>query len=182
MFTHRKYEYVIDRSVKYMIKNISYISFETRFLLLWSVPGKLHGSDGHSKRKCLQDRANFHRSRAWQIVLMLNTIMTSTHWSKCWCKGDAESWIIWDSQTEVLEGAVIPPQCWLIPQLPRAPSQTGRQLHLSLLRGLLLAGYPTSQTFCSGVSCVENVCIFSTDLGYIHQQNLVPFTNNFLKP
>ena len=30
------------------------------------VPGKCHGSSGHSKRNCLQDRANFHRSRAWR--------------------------------------------------------------------------------------------------------------------
>ena len=32
-----------------------------------------HGSDGHSKRKFLQDGVNFHRSRAWQIVLIFNT-------------------------------------------------------------------------------------------------------------
>ena len=39
-----------------------------------AVPGKFHGSGGHSKRNCLQDRANFHRSRAWQIVLIINTV------------------------------------------------------------------------------------------------------------
>ena len=33
-----------------------------------AVPGKFHGSGGHSKCNCLQDRANFHRSQAWQIV------------------------------------------------------------------------------------------------------------------
>ena len=30
-------------------------------------------SGWHSKRNCLQDRANFHRSRVWQIVLICNT-------------------------------------------------------------------------------------------------------------
>ena len=45
---------------------------------LWNPPSKavhgtLHGSDGHSKRNYLQDRANFHRSQAWQIVLIFNT-------------------------------------------------------------------------------------------------------------
>ena len=39
-----------------------------------AVPGKFHGSGGHSNRKCLQDRANFHRYGAWQIVLSFNTI------------------------------------------------------------------------------------------------------------
>ena len=32
---------------------------------------KYHGSGRHSIRKCLQDLANFHRSRAWQIVPFL---------------------------------------------------------------------------------------------------------------
>ena len=33
---------------------------------------KFHGSSGHSKCNCLQDQANFHRSRAWKIVLIFN--------------------------------------------------------------------------------------------------------------
>ena len=33
------------------------------------VSGKHQRSGGHRKRNCLQDRADFHRSRAWQIVL-----------------------------------------------------------------------------------------------------------------
>ena len=37
-----------------------------------AIPGKFHGSDGHSKHNYLQDLANFHRSRAWQIVLSFN--------------------------------------------------------------------------------------------------------------
>ena len=47
-----------------------------------AVPGKFHGSSGHSKRHCLQDRDNFHRSRAWQIVVSFNTaynIYTEAH-------------------------------------------------------------------------------------------------------
>ena len=38
-----------------------------------TVLGKFHGSGGHRKRNCLQDRANFHRSQAWKIVIILNT-------------------------------------------------------------------------------------------------------------
>ena len=46
-------------------------------LELWSplskaVPCKIHGSGGHSKHNW----ASFHRSRAWQIVLILNTFST----------------------------------------------------------------------------------------------------------
>ena len=35
-----------------------------------AVPGKFHGSGGHSKHKCLHA---FHGSQAWQIVLTLNS-------------------------------------------------------------------------------------------------------------
>ena len=38
-----------------------------------AVPGKFYGSGGQSKPNCLQDWANFHRSQAWQIVLIINT-------------------------------------------------------------------------------------------------------------
>ena len=39
-----------------------------------AVPGKFHGFGRLSKYNCLQqDRANFHRSLAWQIVLVFNT-------------------------------------------------------------------------------------------------------------
>ena len=41
-----------------------------------TVPGKIHGSGGHTKCNCLQDWVNFHRSRAWQIVLIFNTWIT----------------------------------------------------------------------------------------------------------
>ena len=37
-------------------------------------PGKFHGSGGHSKRSCLQDRINFHRSQTLQIVPIFNTV------------------------------------------------------------------------------------------------------------
>ena len=39
-----------------------------------AVPGKFHESGGDSKHKCLQDRANFHRPRSLQIVLMFFTL------------------------------------------------------------------------------------------------------------
>ena len=35
-----------------------------------AVPGKFHGAGEHSKYNCLQDQADFHRSRARQIVLI----------------------------------------------------------------------------------------------------------------
>ena len=38
-----------------------------------AVPCKFHGYVRHSKCNCLQGRANCHRSRAWQIVLIFNT-------------------------------------------------------------------------------------------------------------
>ena len=39
-----------------------------------AVPGAFYGSVGHIKRSCQQDWANFHRSRAWQIILIFNTV------------------------------------------------------------------------------------------------------------
>ena len=44
-----------------------------KFPLSKVVPAKFQGSGGHSKCNYSQDRANFHRSRAWQIVLNFNT-------------------------------------------------------------------------------------------------------------
>ena len=41
-------------------------------LLNPTVPDKLNGSGGQSKLNCLQNWANFHRSRAWQILLIFN--------------------------------------------------------------------------------------------------------------
>ena len=55
---------------------------ELRNPLSKRVPGKFHGSDGHSKWNCLQDRANFHRSRAMPIVLIFNTAV----WYVICCK------------------------------------------------------------------------------------------------
>ena len=40
-----------------------------------AVPGKFHGSGGHHKCNCFQDQTNFHRSRAWQIVLILTLVL-----------------------------------------------------------------------------------------------------------
>ena len=42
-----------------------------------AVPGKFHGSGGQSKCNCFQDKANFYRSWAWQIVLIFNTTFMS---------------------------------------------------------------------------------------------------------
>ena len=48
-----------------------------------AVPGKFHESVGHSKHttcsNCLEDWANFPRSRVWQIVLIL-TLRCSQHY------------------------------------------------------------------------------------------------------
>ena len=41
--------------------------------LIKAVPGKFHGSGGHSKCNRFHDRANFHRSWAWQIALISKT-------------------------------------------------------------------------------------------------------------
>ena len=54
-----------------------YIQWISKLPKLWNpqikaVPGKFHGSLRHSKCNCLQDRANFQRSQAWQIVLIFN--------------------------------------------------------------------------------------------------------------
>ena len=44
-------------------------------------PDKFHGSDEHSKHKCLQKQINFHKSCAWQFVLIFNTgIIYTCHW------------------------------------------------------------------------------------------------------
>ena len=43
------------------------------------MPGKLHGSDGDSKRNCLQDRATFYSCWTWKIVLIL-TLLTLLEW------------------------------------------------------------------------------------------------------
>ena len=40
-----------------------------------TIPGKFHGSGRHSKCNCLQDWADFHRSHAWQIVLIFSTAL-----------------------------------------------------------------------------------------------------------
>ena len=45
-------------------------------LLSKGVPGKFHGSGGHNKQNCLQDRADSHMSRAWQNILVFNTGVT----------------------------------------------------------------------------------------------------------
>ena len=43
-----------------------------------TVPGKFHRPGEHSRCNCLQDRAIFYRSRAWEIVLIFNTVYVYT--------------------------------------------------------------------------------------------------------
>ena len=40
-----------------------------------AVPVKCQGSGAYGKRNCLQDRANFRRSRVWQIALIFNIVL-----------------------------------------------------------------------------------------------------------
>ena len=46
-----------------------------------AVPGKFHGFGGDGKPNCLQDRANFQRSRAWQVIFFYTAtlFMISPH-------------------------------------------------------------------------------------------------------
>ena len=44
-----------------------------------AVPVKFQGSGGHNEVNCLQDRANFRKSRAWQIVSIFNTVCVSIY-------------------------------------------------------------------------------------------------------
>ena len=46
------------------------------------------GLGRHSKCNCLQDRANFHKSRAWQIVPILNTAHVNRQQTTTWTKAD----------------------------------------------------------------------------------------------
>ena len=46
-------------------------SFEINWVRQYLV--NFNGSSGHSKCKCLQDWANFHRFWTWQIVIIFNT-------------------------------------------------------------------------------------------------------------
>ena len=58
----------------HLLRTVWLNAFES-FRELWSslsnaVPGKFYGSDKYDKCKSLQDRANFHRYWAWQVVLI----------------------------------------------------------------------------------------------------------------
>ena len=54
------------------------ISSHTFFLALCTP--EFHGSGGHNKCKYLQDRASFHWSRAWQIVLIFKHQSFANSW------------------------------------------------------------------------------------------------------
>ena len=60
--------------IKYFLLSIFEARQDLWNALIKAVPSNVHGSGGHSKRKCLQDRANFRRSRPWQIVLIFNAL------------------------------------------------------------------------------------------------------------
>ena len=49
--------------------------------MLWNprseaAPGKFHRSTGHSECNRLKDEAKFHRSHAWEIIIIFNTVIT----------------------------------------------------------------------------------------------------------
>ena len=52
-----------------------------RALWKFGKSGKFHRSDGHCKHNGLEYWANFHRSRAWQIVLIFNTVVYYYNWN-----------------------------------------------------------------------------------------------------
>ena len=73
---HFRCLHVFYSKQNYIYKVVSYsVNFkaprELWYPLSKTIRGKFHGSAGGSIRNCLQVRANFHRSRAWQIVLIL---------------------------------------------------------------------------------------------------------------
>ena len=60
-------------AVSKLRKDIPTYNLLLNFMVISYVYRSFHESGGHSKRDYLQDRANFHRSRAWQIVIIVNT-------------------------------------------------------------------------------------------------------------
>ena len=57
-------------------------SFEIHWVRQYQV-NFMDRSGGHSKYKYLKDWVNFHRSHAWQIVLIFNTEFAHPHLSTC---------------------------------------------------------------------------------------------------
>ena len=62
-----------------------------------AVSDKFHRSGRYSKYNCLHDRSNFHKSRAWQIVLIFNN--NDNGLSPCWRQA-----IIWINAEILLIG------------------------------------------------------------------------------
>ena len=48
------------------------------------VSGNLNGSGRHNKCNCLQDQDNFHRSWAWQIILIFETALCNNNFYYNW--------------------------------------------------------------------------------------------------
>ena len=69
--------FILEKNNIYLV-----LIYSVDFKALWdiwnplnkAIPGKFHGSGGHSKCNSLQDRANLHRSWVKQIVLILNSV------------------------------------------------------------------------------------------------------------
>ena len=117
LYDHFRCLHVLCSKYNYIHQVLSYSMDFKASQDLWdplskAVPGKFHGSGGHTKHDLLQDWANFHRSRAWQIVLFFNTdIVFFIHgdgklygdiylsWQGCWldiaqrgCSGSCSIW------------------------------------------------------------------------------------------
>ena len=75
---------LLFRTKLYLLCIVSYsVDFKAHWEL-WNslskaILSKCDGSDGHSKGNSLQDWANFHRSRAWSIVLFFSQCRTVTN-------------------------------------------------------------------------------------------------------
>ena len=69
-----------SRSFVWNETTFAVLSFSVDFKAPWklsnplskAVVNEFHGSDGHSKCNCLQERTNCHRCQAWLIVLIFN--------------------------------------------------------------------------------------------------------------
>ena len=65
-----------------------------------AVPGEFHGSGRHDQCDCLLDQANFHRSQAWEVVLIFTTRCIMM---KMWIYNENPSWVHWHWSTLYLE-------------------------------------------------------------------------------
>ena len=78
-----------------------------------AVPGKFHGSGGHSKCNSLQDRANFHRSRGWQIAPLFITALQCITITSFLVRCVLVYWVVWSREP------------WILNQRPPSESTLG---------------------------------------------------------